>query len=542
MEKLKADKIITEYLEKIYGFAIKKSFSYDEAEEISAEIVKEVYVSLLKADYIANLDGYIWRIGEHTYAKYVSQKKKHEGISIDNVDIPFALSYDQDFAVLEDSEEFLRLRREIAYLTKKRREIVYSFYYENKSISFISRSMGIPEGTVKWHLNKAKKELKEKLDMERKIGKLGLNPLENVNFSHGGKPGSNSGPEFYLGDKINLNIVYSVYHTPKTKEEIAEELGLTLVFIEDRIEFLEENGFLVHLPGDKFTTYVCFRPAAYSIELQDKVLKKQLEIAEKVAKKYAPAVREAIKDVTDVYIPGGNKELLDATAIFYGIFDKVQNNPMDISKYLIKTTAGGEFIAFISPDSQPSDPDYKSDLSLPSYWTCGYMTRGSDKYPCVYSWSVDSRYCSREGAWQNNLVEDYEYLYEYVTGAITDTPANAEKISRLRERKFITDSGNVNIMMIKGNHNNFFEKIPNVCEDIQKEAADSALEYAMLKAKSYPPQMQDLIVAQNSTLLGNTVAMMALDILYGNGTFKELTENEKVTANLVMFSDTLPNK
>jgi len=49
MEKLKADKIITEYLEKIYGFAIKKSFSYDEAEEISAEIVKEVYVSLLKA-------------------------------------------------------------------------------------------------------------------------------------------------------------------------------------------------------------------------------------------------------------------------------------------------------------------------------------------------------------------------------------------------------------------------------------------------------------------------------------------------------------
>jgi len=162
MEKLKADKIITEYLEKIYGFAIKKSFSYDEAEEISAEIVKEVYVSLLKADYIANLDGYIWRIGEHTYAKYVSQKKKHEGISIDNVDIPFALSYDQDFAVLEDSEEFLRLRREIAYLTKKRREIVYSFYYENKSISFISRSMGIPEGTVKWHLNKAKKELKER--------------------------------------------------------------------------------------------------------------------------------------------------------------------------------------------------------------------------------------------------------------------------------------------------------------------------------------------------------------------------------------------
>ncbi len=542
MEKLKADKIITEYLEKIYGFAIKKSFSYDEAEEISAEIVKEVYVSLLSSDNIVNLDGYIWRISEHTYSKYVSHKKKHEGISIDNAGIPFNLSYDQDFSVLEDSEEFLRLRREIAYLTKKRREIVYSFYYQNKSISCISRSMGIPEGTVKWHLNKAKKELKEKLDMERKIGKLGLNPLEKVSFGHNGCTGSNSGPEFYLGDKINLNIVYSVYYTPRTKEEIAEELGLTLVFIEDKIEFLEENDFLVRLPGDKFTTYVKFDPPTYSLELQDKVLKKQLEIAEKIAKNYAPLVKEAIKDVTDIYIPGGNRELLEAAAIVYGSCDKIASSPLDLSKYRIKTTAGGKFIAHVSMDSHPSDPEYKSDLSLPPYWSCGAMTRGSDKYPGVFSWSIDSRFSSREGTWQNNLLEDYEYLYEYVTGAITDTPANAEKISRLRERKFITDSGDVNIMIVKGNHNDFFEKIPDVCDDIQKEAADSALEYAMLEAKNYPPQMQELIAARHCTLLGNTVTLMVLDVLYGNGTFRELTENEKVSANLIMFSDTLPTK
>ena len=31
MKKEQADKIITEYLQKIYGFAVKKAFSYDEA-------------------------------------------------------------------------------------------------------------------------------------------------------------------------------------------------------------------------------------------------------------------------------------------------------------------------------------------------------------------------------------------------------------------------------------------------------------------------------------------------------------------------------
>ena len=117
--------------------------------------------------------------------------------------------------------------------------------------------MNIPEGTVKWHLNKAKIDLKEGLKMERKIGNLGLNPITAVCYGHSGNPGSNHGPESYIGDKLNLNIVYSVYHTPRTKEEIAEELGVTPVFIEDNIKLLEENGFLVKEKG-KYTTYVRF--------------------------------------------------------------------------------------------------------------------------------------------------------------------------------------------------------------------------------------------------------------------------------------------
>ena len=49
MDRQKADWIITGYMQKLYGFAIKKTYSYDEAEELCAEIIKEVYSSLLKA-------------------------------------------------------------------------------------------------------------------------------------------------------------------------------------------------------------------------------------------------------------------------------------------------------------------------------------------------------------------------------------------------------------------------------------------------------------------------------------------------------------
>lgn len=205
---------------------------------------------MLTAKEIYNIEGYIWQISEHVYSKYVSSKKKHQGISIDGLEIPF----EDDYFSEEAEEDLLCLRREIAFLTKTRREIVYSYYYENKSIAQISLTMKIPDGTVKWHLSKAKNELKKGFTMERKIGKLGMKPINATCFGHSGDPGTNGGPEYYLKDYLNLNIVYSVYHIPKTKDEIAEELGVTPVFIDEKIDLLESNGFLVRQAGNKFTT------------------------------------------------------------------------------------------------------------------------------------------------------------------------------------------------------------------------------------------------------------------------------------------------
>ena len=55
--------------------------------------------------------------------------------------------------------------------------------------------------------------------------------------------------------------------------------------------------------------------------------------------------------------------------------------------------------------------------------------------------------------------------------------------------------------------------------------------------------MRDLVIAWNAGgFVSNTVAVMVMDILYSNGTFRELTENEKVTSDLLMFCDVLPNK
>lgn len=536
MEKQKADAIITEYLPKIFGFAVKKSFYYDEAEELAADITAEVYRSLLEMKEIYNIEGYVWRISEHVYAKYVSRKKKHEGVSIDDLDLPD----ETEFYDGEAEEEISLLRREIGFLTKKRRAIIYAFYYQNKTIQTISGEMGIPEGTVKWHLNKAKNDLKEGYHMKRMIGKLGLDPVEAVEIGHRGSSGEKGGPGYYLDDKLNLNIIYSVYFTPRTKAEIAEELGMTLVFIEDRIDYLEANGFLVKTAGDKYTTYVCFNPRTYSQENTEKIIKKQMEIAETLVCDYVPKVREAIADVKDIYLPDGNRELFEASVIYYAIANKctIESGIRGLEKYSFRTMDGGKYAVTVDVKSACIDPDYKPSVPL-NYWACGSMSRWSDKYP-ITAWSTDNKFTARQGTWKENLVSDYDALYEYMTDAIEENEANEEKFDRLYRRGLIL-GGKVNAIVVKSEQRTFFANLPSLDEKTKSLFANFALEHAMASAKSYPIQMQDLVVANFiEKFIGNNVAIMVLDILYGNGTFKPLGDKEKFAINRIVFTDVLP--
>ena len=539
MDKQKADKLIEEYFQKIYGFAVRKSYSSEEAEELSAEMVKEVYLSFLGSAEIANPDGYVWRICSNVFSKHVNSKKK-QAVSIDGMEIP----YYADFDLSEREEELAKLRKEIAFLSTSRRKILLAFYYEGKSISKISAETGLPEGTVKWHLNKARNDLKEGFKMERKIGNLGIAPVEAISISHNGRPENDGGPEKYLGDSLNLNIVYSVYEVPKTKEEIAEELGMTPVFINEKIDWLEENGFLVRTTGNRYMTYVLFYPRKISLERHDNILREKMRVVGELVKRYVPKVRKAIEDYDNVYIPDGNRELFEAAVIFYAISNKC-TLPIktDVSKYYIKTPGGADYAVSVQLKGEIEDPDY-TPLAKPAhddYNACGDMYRDSKKYKSLNSWSCDTRLCSRQGMWQNNKAEDYEALYEWICGSLTTGPENEEKIRRLHDRGFISKDGKVMVMVVKEEMQKIFDRIPELDKEIKDEIAGFAMEQAVESAKSYPKHMQDYQIYRFfNGFITPSEALMAVDELYDSGVFKPLTEEERVTSQLLMFSDRLP--
>lgn len=536
MEQQKADHIIIRYSKKIFGFATKKSFSYDEAEELSAQMVSEVYMALLHAETIANVEGYIWRICENVYARYVATAKKQTGVSIDGLEIPYYDEYDLG----EKQEELARLRREIGFLSAMRRKIVFAFYYEGKSIRQIATAYGLSEGTVKWHLNKARNDLKEGFSMERKVGNLGISPVEAISYEHSGEveEGAGATPEHFIGDKINLNIVYSVYEEEKSLEEIAEEMGMTPVYLEERVACLVDNGFLVETKG-KYTTYVKFTPRKVSLELGENILKTKLRAADLLVEQYVPEVIRAMQDYDQVYIPGGNRDLFLSSVICYAILNKCTLHiEKNLNRYRIRPLKGGDYFASVTLPVEVSDPDYHFTLQpYPDCASCGPMTRISGKYPSVYAWSLDSTLDSRTGGFSNNLTSDYDALYEVITGDIADTKANTEKFERLRERKLITDDGQVNIIVINSDYKAFTDKLPAPKKQLLDEFAEYALEQAVQVAGQYPARMQDYVVWEFvNRFIGNDVAIYVLRKLYERGVLKAPAETEMSAANLLMFA------
>ena len=163
MDKNQVDEIIKNHLKKIYGFSLSRTRDIDVAEELASDIIFEVYKALLKAENIRNIDGYVFRIANNVYSRFVKDRESYK--------ITYNL-WDQNVKQREDETDdaFTRLRSEIAYLSKIQREITVLHYFQKKNLREISDILSLPYGTIRWHLFEARNQLKQSL-IEHKVYK-----------------------------------------------------------------------------------------------------------------------------------------------------------------------------------------------------------------------------------------------------------------------------------------------------------------------------------------------------------------------------------
>lgn len=548
MDKIYADKMIKKYQAKFYGFALSKTYTIDEAEELAARIVLEAYVTLLKADDISNWDGYLYRIAYGVYARYVKEIKQYSNLTIDDMEITSDVDFTRE---IMKSEDYKLIRREIAWLSKIQREVIYMHYYEGKKISYISNTLSLAEGTVKWHLHDAKKLMKEGLKKMRGSGELGIKPISLCNMGHNGCTVDKGDTSDFLNTKLRQNIAYSAYFDAKTVGEIATELGVSPVFIEDEVDILEEYGFLDKLSGNKYLTNIMIDNVPQTAYAE--ITNVQKDISKIICDEYVPLLENEFADFNKrgIYTPDNDFGYLLWSLIPMSLggefWEKAFNdvNLLEGTHYRVKRKDGGDYIAHASV------ADHERDLNFNKHYSsCGDMTRGSIQYP-VASWQVSSDFDLREFGWHDNLTTDFESFYLYMTGKMDKNEATLDKFRRLYDRGLLihkngTDKINVVVAKVRKDDNNkvngwsndLFSLLPAYPDKMIRRVKEKTHLIYEIEKKYYPKHMHKLVEYYSNLFINK---IMVLDESVERGILKPLTEEQKKGVMTVVFSDTLPH-
>ncbi len=252
MDKQNKESLIHEYAKKIHGFAYGKAKNYHDAEDLSSEIIATLLGERIAFEGIENPDAYIYRICCYTWSNFIRRKNRE---ALPGDEIFFTLSSGEDVeSELIEREENKRLieilRREIMYLNRIRREITVMYYYENKSGDEISKALGIPASTVRWHMRETKEILKERIEM--KENNSIYQPVRLI-VGHNGWV-TDYDMNGLASDLIMQNICIICREKPLTIEEIARTLGIASAYLEDKINKLLYMDYIKQVGKNKYQT------------------------------------------------------------------------------------------------------------------------------------------------------------------------------------------------------------------------------------------------------------------------------------------------
>ncbi len=252
---------VADFMEPVYYFCLRKTGAPHAAEDLASEITLEVLTALHRGTLPVSFPAWVWQIARNRYARWADRRRREEAhtAAIDPHD-PAAealLSDAEGFASpgvdseYAHSEEMATLRRELAFLERDRREVVVAYYIEDRSVADIARALGEPEGTVKSRLFRARKQLKEGMNMAREFGPKSYKP-ENIHFVASGSQASGR-PWCGVRYALHRNILLEAAGNPTTMEELSVALGVAMPYMEEAVAGLVEDELLLPV-GNRYVT------------------------------------------------------------------------------------------------------------------------------------------------------------------------------------------------------------------------------------------------------------------------------------------------
>lgn len=245
-------------LDRLYGFCYARTNDSYEAEELCSDILFHLLRVADGEGEIENVYPFIWKIARNVYADFADKRRKHAERYYEG-DAEALLRGLADDAPADDTEELLTaVFRRIAYLTAAYRNVMIMFYLEGVPVPEIAKRLDTSEGAVRQRLFSARQKIRSEVDTMTETYHKPV-ALDTLNFHLWGAGSPSWGdPRSVCTRMLSRHIVWLCRRKPMSASEIAAELNVPTVYVEEELEILRagtngEYGFLRRLESGKYT-------------------------------------------------------------------------------------------------------------------------------------------------------------------------------------------------------------------------------------------------------------------------------------------------
>ena len=155
------ERLADRYERKVYRLCCSLLRDPDQAEDAAQESLVRVWKALAKYDQRASLSTWIYTITRNRCLTAIQRRR-----DLDSLSDP-AVEHEAEAAQAvgpETEQDHLALLRELVEALPERfRRVLTLFYYEERSVAEVAQMLGLPEGTVKTNLHRARASLGERL-------------------------------------------------------------------------------------------------------------------------------------------------------------------------------------------------------------------------------------------------------------------------------------------------------------------------------------------------------------------------------------------
>lgn len=296
---------LTAYVERIYGFAVKRTFSRDEADDLTQEILLAALRSLgtLKAE--DRFEPWLFALAGNVTRAFRRRRGRERAMCSYDEAAPLAA------AAMEPDELPDRLRRAVAMLSESFRSIVILHYYDGLSVREIAQRLALPEGTVTWRLSAARARIRKECEQ---MNESALRPVRleiRINGEGSYRPPLTPFPHEYVSDALSQNILHACYAAPRSVEELAAECGVPAYYVEERLDNLLRREAVSLTPKGRFRTEFLI----YTDEVNAYV-ERTAHLFVPLAEDFAGALRQLAQETLALGVDTAGKPQHELTLLF----------------------------------------------------------------------------------------------------------------------------------------------------------------------------------------------------------------------------------